>query len=188
MKAINIKSIIPILLILITVNVFQAYGQEEKANSAQDFGFSITPLQSDSTYADGQARFDLKVDIDSKKISSAKRLYVKITSESSGDVHFIRGIDREVLTGTKDVKEWEVEREAKEKQWEKAKLKKAKNKKDIKARYEKQTGKEVKKVTNGGGNSELVFGPFEQGGYIVHIMIKDDNGELHYQDQNILLQ
>ena len=163
MKAYNYKYLnIFSLAIMMTLQIGIAIGQEEEKKNFEKVDFLVTTTQTDLVDDRGDILVNLKLDILSEGITDLDKVYVKVTTIEPREVYFIRAINKNVLSGAKDVNQWEKEIQKLEKDREKERIEKSKDKKykehkDLWSlpRYEKQEGKQLKVAQMEGRNTTL---------------------------------
>ena len=183
MKAYNYKYLnIFSLAIMMILQIGTAIGQEEEKKNFEKVDFLVTTTQTDLVDDRGDILVNLKLDILSEGITDLDKVYVKVTTIEPREVYFIRAINKNVLSGAKDVNQWEKEIQKLEKDREKERIEKSKDKKykehkDLWSlpRYEKQDGKQLKVAQMEGRNTTLEFGPFSPGDYEVYVRAMDES-------------
>lgn len=182
MKTNNKYFTIYILVILSVAATSNVFGQEEEKKDYQKLDFLVTTVPTNLASRDGSPLVNLKLDIMSEEITYLDKVYVKVTTVEPREIYFIRAINKNVLTGAKDVKEWEketaeIEKDREKKRLEKSQDKKYKEYKELWStpRYEKQKGKHVTVAQMERGNASLEFGPFSPGDYEVYVQVKDES-------------
>lgn len=180
------------LVLFLLMQAFTVYGQENKGY--QDLNVRIDQLAGDSEDEDGNLLTNLTLEIESNKIINPQKIYVKVKSVSPREIYFIRAMEYELFEGGVDIKAWEKEKDALEKE----RAKERKEKGDLPGnrkykelwsakRYEKQEGRSLKMAGLESGDAVLEFGPFSPGEYEVYVGVKDESSMMHINTQIITI-